>query len=539
MREKGNQPTETTVQKPGCRERRGNSILPRCAVHFSSSTPHPTLLLCTALLLHTAPRDFRLRATTVVVQHYRMVLQDGYSRCWHRADRERASGGGGVGGRTGWRLRRLMLLPVVALAWGPSSLMAQEEECPNGLEGILSNDGTTCCLLACGLCGGEGCSDVEGTETTDCCVNSIEESNRTCGVNGVVAPCTIDPTSTTEAPTPTPAPAPGTPTAQPAAKMAPPAAATGAPALTAAPDAKPTVAPDPAPTSKPTAAAPTLAPTAEASSTCSNGYPGWESDGACCSQFCGQCGGSGCGALGSADCCIENIVTGDLICGVNAFEAPCLIVEVTPAPLAAGETSAPVPPPTAAPVAPTAAPVAASSPTLAPVLAATPAPEVSREIPGPTAAPVAGDGNGGAAATEAPAGGGAPAAAAATEAPVGGVVGTPAPAAEECSEGIEGFRFGAVCCALACGQCGGSGCELIVGTNGASDCCFDTILREGELCSDTVDPPCILGSVDEGTGATDDASVAYSLRISRKGEGGGVASAVTGLAMVCLALYNY
>ena len=31
------------------------------------------------------------------------------------------------------------------------------------MAGILSDDGTTCCLEACGQCGGSGCGDVEGT----------------------------------------------------------------------------------------------------------------------------------------------------------------------------------------------------------------------------------------------------------------------------------------------------------------------------------------------------------------------------------------
>lgn len=101
-------------------------------------------------------------------------------------------------------------------------------------------------------------------------------------------------------------------------------------------------------------------------------------------------GGSGCGALGSADCCFDNIINGDRFCDVNAFEAPCIIASLTPSPLAAGQTSAPLPvatpAPSLAPVAPTPAPVAA--PMAAPVAApATEAP-MSREIEVPTAAPV-------------------------------------------------------------------------------------------------------------------------------------------------------
>lgn len=33
--------------------------------------------------------------------------------------------------------------------------------------GILSDDGTTCCIVDCGLCGGVGCADVEGVGERD------------------------------------------------------------------------------------------------------------------------------------------------------------------------------------------------------------------------------------------------------------------------------------------------------------------------------------------------------------------------------------
>ncbi|CAN0274401.1 unnamed protein product, partial [Hapterophycus canaliculatus] len=63
----------------------------------------------------------------------------------------------------------------------------------------------------------------------------------------------------------------------------------------------------------------------------------------------------------------------------------------------------------------------------------------------------------------------------------------------ECTEGVEGFAHDVVCCPTACGQCGGSGCENIVGTAGASDCCSDAILISGEMCSDNGGvAPCIL-----------------------------------------------
>ncbi|CAM9874269.1 unnamed protein product, partial [Ectocarpus sp. 13 AM-2016] len=70
--------------------------------------------------------------------------------------------------------------------------------------------------------------------------------------------------------------------------------------------------------------------------------------------------------------------------------------------------------------------------------------------------------------------------------------GTPAPyAPSTCSNGIPGVSDGDVCCLEACGQCGGVGCGAIAGTNGASDCCPDTIKEEsgGVFCGEA---PCVM-----------------------------------------------
>lgn len=60
-----------------------------------------------------------------------------------------------------------------------------------------------------------------------------------------------------------------------------------------------------------------------------------------------------------------------------------------------------------------------------------------------------------------------------------------------CSNGIPGVSDGDVCCLEACGQCGGVGCSAIAGTNGASDCCPDTIKQEsgGVFCGEA---PCVM-----------------------------------------------
>ena len=45
---------------------------------------------------------------------------------------------------------------------------------------------------------------------------------------------------------------------------------------------------------------------------------------------------------------------------------------------------------------------------------------------------------------------------------------------------------------VACGQCGGAGCEDLLG--GATACRSGNMVRTGEACSDTVSSPCIIGS---------------------------------------------
>lgn len=71
---------------------------------------------------------------------------------------------------------------------------------------------------------------------------------------------------------------------------------------------------------------------------------------------------------------------------------------------------------------------------------------------------------------------------------------TPGAAPSTCSNGIPGVQDGAVCCLEACGQCGGTGCGAIAGTEGASDCCPSTIMENaaGEFCGDA---PCIIEGI--------------------------------------------
>ncbi|CAM9363763.1 unnamed protein product [Ectocarpus fasciculatus] len=480
--------------------------------------------------------------------------------------RRSGGGGGGVRGVAG-RLPRLVALLAVALAWWTPSRMLVEAECADGLEGILSSNEEACCIDACGMCGGSGCSDVEGTNGgSDCCVDDILGSDLTCGVDGVVAPCIIDPDIVTTpsaaeaAATPSPtavegataapalapaAPAAGTATptttppaaagpAAPTAPTAPAAPTTVAPssnspslgmstsptegdsataeppaAVVAAPSAQPSVgvpvaaaAPTASPAAAPTAGSFTpVAPVAGALSNCENGYAGWQTNEACCSEFCRQCGGDGCGALGSADCCFDNIISAGLVCGVDTLEAPCIIVAFTPAPLAEGETAAPLPAPTSAPPATAApatpAPLTAAPDTAAP--AAPVAPVAGTEAPStPTPVATESPASRGVVGVPTPSPGGtvAPSETVASDAPpVGGGVGTPAPSATECGDGIEGFRTNVACCSASCGQCGGPGCENLEG--GASECCPHDIIVAGNSCSDTGVAPCVIDTVEE------------------------------------------
>eukprot|EP00752_Nemacystus_decipiens_P010756 g9573.t1 len=73
------------------------------------------------------------------------------------------------------------------------------------------------------------------------------------------------------------------------------------------------------------------------------------------------------------------------------------------------------------------------------------------------------------------------------------VIDPPAFAPSMCPNGIPGVQDDTVCCAEACNlQCGGVGCGTIVGTNGAEDCCSDTILATGVPCGVGVEAPCIM-----------------------------------------------
>ena len=70
------------------------------------------------------------------------------------------------------------------------------QTCSNGLVGFegTNDNGSACCPIGCGQCGGAGCGAVgrdEGLDNTDCCINGVLNNQELCSVTGT-APCVID-----------------------------------------------------------------------------------------------------------------------------------------------------------------------------------------------------------------------------------------------------------------------------------------------------------------------------------------------------------
>lgn len=151
--------------------------------------------------------------------------------------------------------------------------------CAEGLPGVAN--GNICCAEECGQCGGDGCSNVPGTEgDSECCTGAIEEAGVICGEGGAVAPCimsspapAVTPTTPlpvssptpppSEAPeTPRPTPPPDAPTPAPVPETpAPTAGATADVGMpTAAPETPPPSATEPPSASGDSAPAPTISP---------------------------------------------------------------------------------------------------------------------------------------------------------------------------------------------------------------------------------------------------------------------------------------
>lgn len=62
-------------------------------------------------------------------------------------------------------------------------------ECISGVPGIRNKD--ICCHKDCGECGGGGCGQIPGLDSTDCCTGKIQDTGDPCSVTGK-GPCVMD-----------------------------------------------------------------------------------------------------------------------------------------------------------------------------------------------------------------------------------------------------------------------------------------------------------------------------------------------------------
>ncbi|CAN0475110.1 unnamed protein product, partial [Ectocarpus sp. 12 AP-2014] len=152
----------------------------------------------------------------------------------------------------------------------------------DGPPGIVggNDDGSVCCPLACGECGGKGCSKnkPDGLTGDDCCVSGILEHQQRCSDPGATAPCIIDDETK---PTPEPRPTSGDETCGMYTHIA--------------------------------------------------GIVGMSSKGiVCCPLGCGKCGGRNCSknkpdGLTGDDCCISGVLDHQPHCSEPGCTAPCII----------------------------------------------------------------------------------------------------------------------------------------------------------------------------------------------------------------------
>lgn len=64
----------------------------------------------------------------------------------------------------------------------------EESTCDGGFPGIQSND--ICCALACGQCGGSGCSSAGGLTAEECCTKDVAAADVPCTIAGA-GPCVL------------------------------------------------------------------------------------------------------------------------------------------------------------------------------------------------------------------------------------------------------------------------------------------------------------------------------------------------------------
>eukprot|EP00752_Nemacystus_decipiens_P013623 g12081.t1 len=102
-------------------------------------------------------------------------------------------------------------VPCSSTGAGPCMMAASSEPtCSNGLPGIQSRG--VCCPVACGRCGGIGCSQSgggksEGLGEKFCCTSDILGGGKACS-DSVSAPCIVGPSPPSPSPSPNPSPTP-------------------------------------------------------------------------------------------------------------------------------------------------------------------------------------------------------------------------------------------------------------------------------------------------------------------------------------------
>ena len=85
-------------------------------------------------------------------------------------------------------LAGLLLLQPSAATGTTSDSVRVESSDRNCTTGVLDRDDAICCAKKCGKCGGTGCQDHPGGQTS-CCSSTIEESQRYCDSTG--PPCVM------------------------------------------------------------------------------------------------------------------------------------------------------------------------------------------------------------------------------------------------------------------------------------------------------------------------------------------------------------
>eukprot|EP00903_Cladosiphon_okamuranus_P006298 g6176.t1 len=207
------------------------------------------------------------------------------------------------------------------------------QTCTGGIAGVQSTSLDVCCVAECGTCGGPGCTPANTSSLTanDCCATEISDSGVLCSDTGV-APCIL---STEAAPATSLCDNGQTGIQDPDTDVCCPlecGSFCGGEGCGTIPGVDASLCCAAAIIASGVECDGTTTPcvqtsVADAESTCSNGFPGVETDLICCDAACGICGGDTCGnvpGLTGADCCLTEISEANELCSVKG-SAPCVV----------------------------------------------------------------------------------------------------------------------------------------------------------------------------------------------------------------------